>query len=94
MLRDNCELVDLRFCKNNIIFGNQNFDNLLNEVILIGKRYIFRMKMEKKIPILNMFLYLVKLNFKTQKYNAVKNQTLPALEKKWGKYRGLLSMVP
>ena len=76
------------------MFGNQNFDNLLNELILIGKRYIFRMKMEKKIPLLNRFLYLVKLNLKTQKYNAVKNQTLSALEKKWGKYRGLLSMIP
>ena len=52
MLHDNCELVDLRFCKNSIIFGNHNFDKLLNELILIGKRYIFRIKMEKKIPIL------------------------------------------
>ena len=51
------------------------------------------MKKEKKMPTLNAFLYLVKSNFKDQKYNAVNNQTLPALEKRWGKYRGLLVMV-
>ena len=32
------------------------------------------MKMEKKMPTLNNFLYLVKLNYKIDKYNAVKNQ--------------------
>ena len=47
------------------------------------------------MPTLNIFfLYLVKLNYKINKYNAVKNQTQPACEKKWGKYRELLSMVP
>ena len=74
--------------------GGPNFDNLLNELILIGKRYIFRMKIEKKLPSLNTFLKLVKLNYKIQKYNAVKNQSLTALEKKWDKYRRLLMMVP
>ena len=31
MLYDNRELVYLRFCKNSIIFGNHNFDKILNE---------------------------------------------------------------
>ena len=94
ILHDNCGLLDVKFNAENIIFGNQKYDNLLNELILIGKRYIFHMKKEKKMPTLNAFLYLVKSNFKAQKYNAVKNQTLPALEKRWDKYRGLLMMVP
>ena len=41
---------------------------------------------QKKMPTLNNFLYLVKLNYKIDKYNAVKKQTQPACEKKWGKY--------
>ena len=82
MLHDNYGLLDVKFNAENIIFGSQKFDNLLNELILIGKRYIFHMKKEKKMPTLNAFLYLVKSNFKDQKYNAVKNQTLPALEKR------------
>ena len=93
MLQDNCELV-VNFDAENIIFGDPNFDNLLNELILIGKRYLFRMKIEKKMPSLNMFLKLVKLNYKIQRYNAVKHQNLSVLEKKWDKYRGLLIMVP
>ena len=58
MLHDNCGLEDVEFNVVSIIFGNQKFDKLLNELILLGKRFIFRMKMEKKMPTLNNFLYL------------------------------------
>ena len=62
MLQDNCELV-VNFDAENIIFGDPNFDNILNELILIGKRYLFRMQIEKKMPSLIMFLKLVKLTY-------------------------------
>ena len=55
MLHDNCGLEDVEFNAVSIIFGNQKFDKLLNELILLGNRFIFRMKMEKKMPTLNNF---------------------------------------
>ena len=58
MLHDNCGLEDVEFNAVNIIFGNQKFDKLLNELILLGKRFIFRKKMEKKTPTLNFFFYI------------------------------------
>ena len=51
MLHDSCGLEDVEF---NAV-SNQKFDKLLNELILLGKRFIFRMKMEKKVPTLNIF---------------------------------------
>ena len=78
-LHDDCGLEDVVFDDVSIIFCNQKFDNLLN--VLLGKRFIFHMKMEKKMPTLKRFLYLVKLNSKFDKYNAVENKTQPACEK-------------
>ena len=46
MLHDNYELVDVKFSGKSITFGHHNFDNILNELIFIGKRYIIRMKIE------------------------------------------------
>ena len=48
ILHDNCGLEDVEFNAVSIIFGNQKFDKLLNELILLGKRFIFRMKMKRK----------------------------------------------
>ena len=58
MLHDNCGFEDIGFNAVSIIFGNQKFDKLLNELILLGKRFIFRMKMEKKMPTLNIFFFI------------------------------------
>ena len=90
LLHDNCELNNIVFDAERIIFGSPNFDHLLNELILLGKRMIFRKKKENKLPGLSEFIRLVKLNYKIDMYNAVKNQAQIACEKKWDKYRELL----
>ena len=43
MLHDNCGLEDVEFntCTVSIIFGNQKFDKLLNELILLGNISFF-----------------------------------------------------
>ena len=50
LLHDNCEWNTIVFDAERIIFGSPNFDNLLNELILLGKRMIFRKKKENKLP--------------------------------------------
>ena len=82
LLHDNCELNNIVFDAESIIFGSPNFDNLLNELILIGKRMIFRKKKETELPGLIKFIRLVKLNYKIDIYNAVTNQTQFVCEKK------------
>ena len=71
LLHDNCELNNIVFDAERIIFGSPNFDNLLKELILLAKRMIFRKK-ENKLPGLIEFIRLVKLNYKIVMYNAVK----------------------
>ena len=67
LLYDNCELNKIVFDAESIIFGSPNFDDLLNELILLGKCMIFRKKKKKKkketeLPGLIEFIRLVKLN--------------------------------
>ena len=90
LLHDNCELNNTVFDAESIIFGSPIFDNLLNELILLGRRMIFRKKKETELPGFIEFIRLVKLNYRIDIYNAVKNQTQFACEKKWDKYRELL----
>ena len=90
LLHDNCELNNTVFDAESIIFGSPNFDNLLNELILLGKCMSFQKKKETEPPGLVEFIRLVKLNYKIDIHNAVKNQTQFACEKKWDKYRELL----
>lgn len=90
ILHDNCGLRNINFNDATIIFGNPNFDLMLNELILLGKRYIYRMKTEGKEPNLSNFRKIISIQYKIDKYNAVKNQTQLACEKKWEKYIDLL----
>ena len=82
-LHYNCGMENIVFDAESVIFGNPNFDNLLNELVLLGKRLSFRTKLEKGIPSVNHFIYLVKLYYKIDRYNPVKNQTQLACEKRW-----------
>ena len=50
LLHDNCELNNIVFDEKRILFGSPNSDNLFNELILFGKRMIFRKKKENKLP--------------------------------------------
>ena len=50
LLHDNCELNNTVFDAESIIFGSPNFDNLLNELIFLGKRMSFQKKKETEPP--------------------------------------------
>ena len=55
LLRENCGLENITVSATDVIFGNPNFENLLNEILLLGKRFVYRMKIEKKRPSLISF---------------------------------------
>lgn len=93
ILKDNCGLNDMDFNVRDIIFGNPEFDDLMNELLFLAKRYIYHMKMVKREPSLNNFLNnIVSLHYKTSKYIAVRNQAQRNWEKKWDKYKDLLDL--
>ena len=46
--RENCGLENSIVSVTDVIFGNPNFENLLNEILLLGNRFIYRMKKETK----------------------------------------------
>lgn len=89
LLRENCDLKTIRFVITDIIFGNPNFEKLLNEILLLGKRFIFRMKMENKIPSLIAFQKILSFHYHCDKYTAAKCQTQHIFEQKWDKYKEL-----
>lgn len=93
ILQDNCGFENIEITVTDIILGNPSFDDLLNELILLGKRYIFRMKTENKEPSLSHFRKIICLHYKIDKYNAVKNQTQKVFERKWNKYRDLVEFI-
>ena len=63
--------------------------HLLNEILLLGKRFIYRMKMEKKRPPLISCKRVLSFQCQWDKYNAAKCQTPHAFEQKWDKYKDL-----
>ena len=67
----------------------QTLKNLLNEILLLGKRFIYRMKIEKKRPSLISFQKILCFQYQCDKYNAAKSQTQHIFEQKWDKYKDL-----
>lgn len=91
LLQEKCGLQDLLFSETDIIFGNMLFEAGLNNLLLWGKQFIYRMKCEGKIPTLAPFKRLIISHFKIEKYRSVKNQTQASFRKKWLKYLNITS---
>ena len=81
LLRENCGLENIIVCITDVIFGNPNFENLLNEILLLGKWFIYRMKIEKKRPSL--------ISFKKKNFLFSISVTQHIFEKKWDKYKDM-----
>lgn len=90
LLVDNCGIENINFTVADIIFGNQIYDEILNRILLLGKRFIYRMKIEQKVPSFIGFKHIIAFQFKTDKYIAAKTQTQEKFEQKWNKYRPLI----
>ena len=59
LLRDNCGFQNISCNAVNIILGNSKFEGTLNKIVLWGKTFIYRSKMEEKLPSFNGFLRVV-----------------------------------
>ena len=59
-----------------IILGNSKFEGTLNKIVLWGKTFIYRSKMEEKLPSFNGFLRVVNKQYKIDKYIAKMTQNM------------------
>lgn len=90
LLMDNCGIENINFTTIDIIFGNPMFDEILNKLLLLGKQFIYRMKIEEKMPSFNAFKNTIALQYKIDKHISVKTQTQNTFEQKWKTYIDLL----
>ena len=67
LLRDKCRFENISFNAVDIILGNPKFEGTLNKIVLWGKKFIYRYKMEEQLPSFNGFLRVVHKYYKTDK---------------------------
>ena len=76
LLRDNCGFENISFNAVDIILGNPKFEGTLNKIVLWGKKFIYRSKIEEKLPAFNGFLRVVNKQYKIDKYIAKMTQNM------------------
>ena len=73
-----------------ILFGNAAFDDIVNRLLVLGKQFINKMKMEQSEPSLVCFKNVVWKHYRVEKYIAVQSQVLEGFSQKLYKYRSIL----
>ena len=63
LLRDNCGFENISFNAVGIILGNPKSEGTLNKIVLWGKNFIYRSKMEEQLPSFNGFLRVVNKHY-------------------------------
>ena len=86
LLAENCGLETVTFNICDILFGNPKSDDILNKIILWGKKYIFRCKYEGNTPSFNTFQRLLAWHFKVDAYIAKVEQKYGEFQTKWQRY--------
>ena len=86
LLVENCGLENVTFNPCDILFGNPKSDDILNKIILWGKKYIFSCKYEGNTPSFNTFQRLLAWHFKVDAYIAKVEQKYGDFRTKWQRY--------
>ena len=86
------ENVLLNLTEKDIILGilggtsQTDHEDLLNILILLGKKHIWKCRKNGESPSILQYKYLIKKQYCTEKYIAVKRNEFTAFHKKWGIY--------
>lgn len=89
LLIENCGFENVSFIVTDIVFGNPAFDEILNVLLLYGKKFIYRMKMEGKIPSFIGFQKNIAYQYKIDRHISRLSQKQKEFETKWEKYKEL-----
>ena len=86
-ISEQCFGIQPAWSKNDIIFGNIKFDNTLNKIILLAKKFIFNQKFRSVEPLLTYFKGYLKLCYTTEKFIAQKNVQSEKFYDAWNTYQ-------
>lgn len=94
-LKQECNHTDLSLTKENIIFGisNNKKDVILNLIILLGKRFIYKMKYKNTKPCLLVFKKDLKFNYNTEKFIAYCNCKWSKFNERWTAYTTMMNSI-
>lgn len=87
---------NLQLTKSLIILGtdsNVKIDSTMYLILLLAKQYIYRCKIERKTPSLNVFKKKLLFRFQIEEHNAKLMHLVPNFTARWHCYKGLWSEV-
>ena len=91
MLNEKCDnIVNFKISRNFVIFGvekNVKTDATLDFIILLGKWYVYKCKIEKHIPSVYTFTRLLEFRYRIEKHNALLDNRLSKFNVEWNFYK-------
>lgn len=90
-IKDNCTTHTIEWNLIDVLFGNPQFEDALNLLILKAKQFIYSMKMKKLIPIFVNFKTGLSVVYRTEEYIAKRDLKNEILDKRWKNFQGLFS---
>ena len=98
LLRAKCTHCDrFAFSKQLVIFGleqNVRLDNAIDFIILFGKFFIYKCKLEKVVPFHKNFMKSLRTRLKTERCNAIAQKKLNVYKANWLPYNNFLEQTP
>ena len=97
-LKQECvHIREFNLTREDVIFGildKYRVDSILNFIILLGKKFIYRMKYKSAKPNLCIFKKDLKIHYETEKYVAYCNCDWNKFNKRWTPYKPMMSRIP
>ena len=89
-IANKCNLQPITWAVQDILFGHNKLDSMLNKIILQAKSFIYKSKFKNTVPTIPVFLKHIRYMFLTEKIIAKKNLRIEKFNKEWDKYRILV----
>ena len=89
-IANKCNLQPITWAVQDILFGRNKLDSMLNKIILQAKSFIYKSKFKNTVPTIPVFLKHIRYMFLTEKIIAKKNLRIEKFNKEWDKYRILV----
>lgn len=86
LLVDNCGFVNIVLTDVDVLLGNPKFDGIFNKIILWGKKYIYKSKVQGVLPAFTGFQRFMSWHYKIERYIAKVTHKFDVFQIKWEKY--------
>ena len=97
LLQEKCAHCDIfNLCQELVIFGSTKkiyTDKAMDSIILYAKMYVYKCKLQEKMPQLEHFMPELKYRTSVEKILAIKSSKLSVFNEKWKLYSNILKLV-